>query len=437
MKKDNLNIEDLFSSSFETYQVEPDVKTWSSISKKMLIRRFMQFNAGSFNIYYLSAIILMTTCATMFFTKNETSNHKITEISKIQPFTTQNIRPIENKNIPKNNNALKILKIKVVKHNKTEKDSAKTAKTIRKHKIETIERVKSNKPSAVSISSRGKQHTLEDIKLCPPQPLFTIDTKTGCAPLTIKITNNTKYATDYEWTFGNGEYSTEKNPVFVYKEPGVYTITLKAQGTGGTALSFIDSIVVKNKLINKVTYSLPKQIIENEDFNINTNGLKTATYKWHFGDGHTSDQTQIKHKYKKAGIYSISLSARNSENCYDSVLVTKVKVVKSPNRLIFPNGFFPNVFGASSPRYAKHKLNNDVFFPFVKGTLSYYQIKIYAKSGVVLFETNDINIGWNGYYKNKLVPEGVYPYVVVAKFAGTSKQIQKRGNVTVLHKKNR
>jgi hypothetical protein len=51
---------------------------------------------------------------------------------------------------------------------------------------------------------------------------------------------------------------------------------------------------------------------------------------------------------------------------------------------------------------------------------------------VLIFESNDINVGWDGYYKNKLVKQGVYVWIVEGKYSN-GRPFNKSGDVTVLH----
>lgn len=44
----------------------------------------------------------------------------------------------------------------------------------------------------------------------------------------------------YQWDFGDGETSTERNPVHVYKNSGFYTVTLKVQGPEATLDRSVD-----------------------------------------------------------------------------------------------------------------------------------------------------------------------------------------------------
>jgi gliding motility-associated-like protein len=87
--------------------------------------------------------------------------------------------------------------------------------------------------------------------------------------------------------------------------------------------------------------------------------------------------------------------------------------------LYVPNAFTPNYNGL-----------NDVFL--VKSTnIEKFHIVIFNRWGNLLFETNDINVGWDGKYNGILVPEGVYVYSIEA--IGEDKvPYRKLGSLTVL-----
>lgn len=48
----------------------------------------------------------------------------------------------------------------------------------------------------------------------------------GNAPCEVTFTNKSLNAGGYQWDFGNGQTSTEKDPVVTYDTPGLYTVTL-------------------------------------------------------------------------------------------------------------------------------------------------------------------------------------------------------------------
>ncbi len=99
----------------------------------------------------------------------------------------------------------------------------------------------------------------------------------------------------------------------------------------------------------------------------------------------------------------------------DSVTV----YVNDSKEIYLPNIFSPNGDG-----------NNDVFYVRGSGIESARMI-IYDRWGNKIFESPDINIGWDGTYKEKPVNAGVFVYLVtVTFFDGDEKQY--KGNITLL-----
>ena len=100
---------------------------------------------------------------------------------------------------------------------------------------------------------------------------------------------------------------------------------------------------------------------------------------------------------------------KNKEYCYQVIGYNSDKKSIS-NRFCFisnnnfspipiPNAFTPNGDGL-----------NDSFKPF-PSLVTDYKMSIFNKFGEKVFESFDINIGWDGYFKGKIV-QGVYVYVI-------------------------
>ncbi|MCC6459106.1 MAG: PKD domain-containing protein [Saprospiraceae bacterium] len=68
-----------------------------------------------------------------------------------------------------------------------------------------------------------------------PLAIFTIDNPNGSVneQETLKINNQSANIVAYEWDFGNGDKSTQTNPVYQYKIHGNYTVRLKATDARG------------------------------------------------------------------------------------------------------------------------------------------------------------------------------------------------------------
>ena len=100
---------------------------------------------------------------------------------------------------------------------------------------------------------------------------------------------------------------------------------------------------------------------------------------------------------------------KNKEYCYQVIGYNSEKksisnrfcVVSNNNfsPIPIPNAFTPNDDGL-----------NDFFKPF-PSTVTDYKMNIFNKYGEKVFESFDISIGWDGYFKGKIVQD-VYVYVI-------------------------
>jgi len=65
----------------------------------------------------------------------------------------------------------------------------------------------------------------------------------------VKFLNSSSNATSYQWSFGDGNTSTEESPVHTYAEPGIYTVSLNALD-GDCSISQYKEITVNNFMVN-------------------------------------------------------------------------------------------------------------------------------------------------------------------------------------------
>lgn len=65
---------------------------------------------------------------------------------------------------------------------------------------------------------------------------------------TVTFTNMSKNADSYAWNFGDGETSTEANPVHTYAAAGTYTVELKATNAGGSK-TYSEEITLSKKIV--------------------------------------------------------------------------------------------------------------------------------------------------------------------------------------------
>lgn len=88
----------------------------------------------------------------------------------------------------------------------------------------------------------------------------------------------------------------------------------------------------------------------------------------------------------------------------------------SGNYIKFPNVFFPNLNGPSGGYYSSFSDASATVFHPVSSGVSEYRLRIFSKSGILIFESDDINSGWDGYYKGQLCLQGVYIWNVNGRF---------------------
>lgn len=77
------------------------------------------------------------------------------------------------------------------------------------------------------------------------------------------------------------------------------------------------------------------------------------------------------------------------------------KSIPSSNKFFIPNAFTPNSDGL-----------NDIFYIKANFNPVNYELIICSKDGQKLFTTRSIDIGWDGQYHGKIMPQGVYMYFI-------------------------
>jgi gliding motility-associated-like protein len=148
-----------------------------------------------------------------------------------------------------------------------------------------------------------------------------------------------------------------------------------------------------------------------EPISFTNESLLANSYTWDFGDGNQSHQTDPTHTFPGAGYYNIQLIATNQYNCADTT--DQLVVVKSD--IQFPNVFTPNLAGSNGGAYDPNDYSNDVFFPYTSGVTE-YDLKIFNRYGELIFQSNDLKKGWDGYFNGKLSQQDGYVWKANVKF---------------------
>lgn len=156
-----------------------------------------------------------------------------------------------------------------------------------------------------------------------PVAAFSMDTMSGCAPLTVQFTNNSVNATSFHWDFGNGNTSVLQNPVNIYLYDGLYSVSLIVAGVGGSSdtLTLVDVIKTISKPVVGFTVQNTSSCLDGNIFSFTDTTSQAAYWLWDFGDGYISTQQDPLHTYDMAGTYTVTLIAGNNDSC--EALLTK------------------------------------------------------------------------------------------------------------------
>jgi gliding motility-associated-like protein len=277
--------------------------------------------------------------------------------------------------------------------------------------------------------------------ITPQPPVANFDSiKSDCAPLYFKVKNTSLNTltpgTTFAWDFGDGSpILTTPDPSYTYRSPGSYLITLTVTGPGGVSTK--SQPVTSYQTPTAYFTILPSTVYVNDErvrfFNESDNKLVNH-YLWEFGDGDTSMMTDPFHKYMTEGQFDITLWAYAPNGCSSSWTLSPGVKVQPAGVLRFSTVFTPNRDGPIdlTTLPTGGAAIDQFFFPPIRETVTDYKLQIFNRLGVLIFQSTNINVPWNGYYKGKLCQQGVYVWYVEGKYAN-GKPFKKVGDVTLLH----
>lgn len=281
----------------------------------------------------------------------------------------------------------------------------------------------------------GEATNIVTIEPLPPVVDFDIDVASGCAPVTVTFTNLTEFADEdaYLWQFGEGEgFSNAQNPTYIYNNPGVYTVTLTAFNELGIAVTATREMAVEVFEQPQARFSVRPTTIYLPDKPVFFTNLSFGgdSYLWDFGDGNTSTEFEPIHIYENPGIYDVSLTVFNGDQCPDIHTIEEAVIALNGGDIKVPTVFTPDPGGPNGGNVSLGTVENNVFIPLIEGAVE-FRMEVYSRWGELMFATNSQTVGWDGYYKGKMAKQGVYLYKVTATFRD-GERITRVGDVTLL-----
>lgn len=281
--------------------------------------------------------------------------------------------------------------------------------------------------------------TSNTLRLLPtvPIPFFNADIYKSCSPLEVHFVNQSEYGGPayggkFIWDFGDGTTSTEGEPIHTFTKPGYYNVKLTVTGDGGISYYFKTFRVFENPVANFAVY--PNHVmLPDAEVHIYNLSKYAHRYEWDLGDGTLLTDKDPVHKYAELGEYKISLRAYAHDTlggCQDFTSLFPAVWVEGQGLIKFPDAFIPSKTGSNGGVYDEIDYKNEVFHPIHYGVVE-YKLMVFNRWGEQIFQSNDIKIGWDGYFNSKLCDQGVYIWRAIGKYTN-GKAFDRKGNVTLL-----
>jgi len=258
-----------------------------------------------------------------------------------------------------------------------------------------------------------------------PVSYFPIIDDVGCQPQGVQFTDSSITGTPlvYFWSFGDGETSTSQNPYHVYEEPGTYNVTLTIQTTFGcidtSTYVLQNAITVYPRPTAAFDVTPTEMLITEPTVLINDLSEDADSSFMMMGDGVNYGYTPINHTYTNPGEYDITQVVISEHGCPDTA--TAYVIVLGEYTFYIPNAFTPKNYDGL----------NGIFKPEALGIYD-YELFIFDRWGEQIFYSNDLEIGWNGKYQDKLCQVDVYIYKVRFRDAVTNKDHSRFGTVSLI-----
>lgn len=263
-----------------------------------------------------------------------------------------------------------------------------------------------------------------------PTADFSIIDTAGCSPLSTAFSSVTSSnVVSCHWSLSTGQALDGCGTVgIMVADTGCHDVTLSVISDSGCVVSktYFDAICVFPNPIAEFNMD-PSSIYLpfNEDTVVISNHSTGAVqYSWSLPHGETSDLetpfVDFSHDSTSA-TYVIYLTAISDHGCVD----TTFRVFRVFEDLIY---YIPNTFTPDGDRF------NNVFKPIFSYGFDTddYELLIYDRWGEIIFETHDVNYGWDGTYQGKKCPDGTYVWSIHIRKRQSTDFLDIKGHITIL-----
>jgi len=180
--------------------------------------------------------------------------------------------------------------------------------------------------------------------------------------------------------------------------PTSYQVTISDTSNCSVVDTF--SVGAKNSMVSKPNLGADTTICPGSE-KITLNAGAFLNYHWQ--DSSTLQRFTV----VDSGTYWVVVTDSNGCKASDTILVADLCI----STFVIPNAFSPNGDG-----------KNDFFVPVFIDPPSSYEMHVYDRWGDLVFESNNVTIGWDGKFKGKEQKVGTYIYYIQYSYPGQKAQ---------------
>jgi PKD repeat protein len=180
---------------------------------------------------------------------------------------------------------------------------------------------------------------------------------TGCAPMTAQFTDQTLGSISWLWNFGDGDTSTEQNPIHTYLQPGTFVVSLTTVSANGGCTQTINNFSTFEVHGGYAGFThTDSQCPPYESCFLDTS-YQAVSWLWDFGDGSYSTVQNPCHYYATPGYHSVSLTITTADGCTYTTMQSNTVYfapfganfygIPQGNSYPLPVDFFANSTGAT------------------------------------------------------------------------------------------
>jgi gliding motility-associated-like protein len=262
-----------------------------------------------------------------------------------------------------------------------------------------------------------------------PVPEMSVVEPVICEPAVFEVHLETDsvMAANYVWYFPQSQSAIN--------EPVIYTDTLMeglydVQLIVTSPLGCIDSVTMTNfltvlaKPTANFSWSPNPVLMFNTDVYFQNMSFLANEYEWSFPGAvppySNLERPKVTYPIGETGTYPVTLIVTSEFGCTDTV--TKPLIVYPEVTLYAPNAFTPD--GDEFNQKWGVQINGVDMHSF--------HLQVFNRWGMLIYESHDSQVGWDGTYNGELVPSGTYTWTISARDFHNDGKYNWNGFVNVL-----